>query len=153
MEGNGSTLHAVWSKLHSSLLLPNENDPRSFSQLSFTQKYQTIDHLLYFSIQWTESLVTSLRNSMLSRIPLPSRNVKFGGRWSIILLPLGASLNCYVYEIIYKGPHRQVQLRIKARFCYLKRALLILGQPARESILDFTHHSPPQPYRPAIVSN
>lgn len=106
MEGNGSTLHAVWSKWYSSLLLWDETDPRLFSQLSFTQKYQMIDHLLYFSIQWTESLVTSLRTSMLSRIPSPSRKVKFRGKViDILLLLLGASLNCYVYELYVKQPN------------------------------------------------
>jgi hypothetical protein len=37
---------------------------------------------------------------MLSRIPLSFINVKFGGKMvDILLLLLGASLNCYVYEI------------------------------------------------------
>jgi hypothetical protein len=50
---------------------------------------------------------------MLSRIPLSFINVKFGGKLvNKLVLPLGASLNCYVYEIIHKAPHRHVQVRI-----------------------------------------
>ena len=46
------------------------------------------------------SLVLSLRTSMLNRILLASRNVKFGGKMvNILLLLLGASMTCYVYEI------------------------------------------------------
>jgi hypothetical protein len=45
-------------------------------------------------------LVTSLRTSMLSRVPISPDDVKFGGKLvDKLVLPLGASLNCYVYEI------------------------------------------------------
>ncbi len=36
------SLHAVWSKWYSSLLLPDETDSRSFSQLSFTQNVKCL---------------------------------------------------------------------------------------------------------------
>ena len=37
---------------------------------------------------------------MLSRVPISPDDVKFGGKLvDKLVLPLGASLNCYVYEI------------------------------------------------------
>jgi hypothetical protein len=45
---------------------------------------------------------------MLSRIPLSYSNVKFRGKMiDILLLPLGASINCYVSEIIHQATQHQ----------------------------------------------
>jgi hypothetical protein len=50
----------------------------------------------------------SSRTHMLSRIPLSSNHVKLEEKMvDILLLPLGASINCYVSEIIHQATQQQ----------------------------------------------